>query len=346
MLTFRLGPAVAGLFVAIPAIGVIVAGMIGGALAEALGIARALSLSVLGLALSLIFIAAAPAVLVLLLGALCFGVANGLIETSGNALIVTIYPQRAVRELNLLHFFFGIGAFVSPILIAFLFSRGVSWRIGYLIPAALILCLFVILLRQPSFKAAGVEVEKGKSVWRWFRNPLVFQAWVGAFLLLATEQGVSSWVTTYMRQEGMLLPQVASAGLAVFWLSILAGRILNARLPPGLSSKTIIIVEGMGTALSLLIVLLTPNPLMGLMGLGLVGVFMAGIYPALLVYASSRDTSVISIISGIFVTGVGVGKLAGPMIIGLAAETLELSHAMYLPVILILGMAFMFLISK
>jgi fucose permease len=344
MLTFHLTPSIAGLFIAIPAVGVILAGMTGGMFARALDITRTLTFSVLGLGLSLLLIAVAPAIPILLLGALFFGVVNGLIETSGNALIVEIYPRQAARELNLIHFFFGIGAFVSPMLIAFLFSKGVPWRVGYLIPASLILFLFGILLRQPSLKVSAVGVVEEISLWQWFRNQLVFQAWVGAFLLLATEQGVTGWVTTYMRQEEILLPHVASVGLAIFWLSMLAGRIVNTRLPPGISPKKIIIAQVIGTALSLLVVLVTRHPLFGLIGLGLVGLFMAGIYPALLVYASGQNTSFISVISGIFVTGVGLGKLAGPMIIGLVAETFDLSYVMYLTVILILGVGLVFLI--
>ena len=49
---------------------------------------------------------------------LVLGIAEGAVDVGGNTLLVWIYRDRVGPFMNGLHFFFGLGAFLSPLIIA------------------------------------------------------------------------------------------------------------------------------------------------------------------------------------------------------------------------------------
>ena len=73
----------------------------------------------------------APIWTILLSGAFLAGLGMGLFEGPLTALIVDLAPGSTAKWLNLLHFFFGLGALTGPPLIAIAFTQDLSWRVMY-----------------------------------------------------------------------------------------------------------------------------------------------------------------------------------------------------------------------
>ncbi len=154
---FQLNPFLGGLFIALPAIGIILAGLAGGLLTSVFGAKRLMIFSLLLMAGCLLTISLAPVLSVLLLGALVFGLANGMIETGGNSIIAEIFQGRTARELNRLHLIYGIGAFISPLMVALFSSRGMPWMVSYWLVALLLISLCLIVLTQPALPQTPVK---------------------------------------------------------------------------------------------------------------------------------------------------------------------------------------------
>lgn len=339
---FQLNPFFGGLFVALPALGIILSGLGGGLLSSVLGTKRFLVLSLLGLAACLLTISIAPVSSVLMLGALIFGLANGMIETSGNSIIAEIHRGSAARELNRLHLIYGIGAFISPLMVAFIFSQGMAWQVSYVLVALLLVVLAILVITQPALPQTQIDKLDIGKMRTLFLQPIILQVWLGAVLLLATEQGITGWVTAYLEDINILPMKLASLGLAIFWLSMLFGRYLNTHLPTSISLRMIILAESVSAAIALLVILTSRNMIVSLMAVAFFGLSMAGLYPNVLAEASERYPGDSSVVSGIFVTGVGLGKLTGPVLIGLIATSASISSAMYLTWFLLIGLAILF----
>jgi fucose permease len=336
---FRLNPFFGGLFIALPAIGIILAGLAGGLLSGVFGIKRLMIFSLLLMAGCLLTISLAPVLSVLLIGALAFGLANGMIETGGNSIIAELFPGRAARELNRLHLIYGIGAFISPLMVAFFSSRGMPWTVSYWLVALLLVSLCLIVLTQPGLPHTYVKKLDFTKLRAMFLQPIILQVWIGAILLLATEQGFTGWVTAYLQDINILPVELASLGLAIFWLLVLLGRYLNTRLPITLSQRAVILTEISGAAAAVFVILVSRNITISLVTVACFGLFMAGLYPNLLAFGSDYFPGEASLVSGIFVTGVGFGKLIGPAIIGATATRTGIPAAMYLSLILLLCLA-------
>ena len=339
---FQLNPFLGGLFIALPAIGIILAGLAGGLLTSKFGAKRLMIFSLLLMAGCLLTISLAPVLSVLLLGALVFGLANGMIETGGNSIIAELFPGRAARELNRLHLIYGIGAFISPLMVALFSSRGMPWMASYWLVALLLISLCFIVLTQPALPQTQIRKLDFSKMRTMFLQPVILQVWIGAILLLATEQGFTGWVAAYLQDIDILPMELASLGLAMFWLSILFGRYINTRLPSTINQRAIILTEISGAAIAVLVILISRNLMISLGTVVCFGLFMAGLYPNLLAFGSEVYPGDASLVSGIFVTGVGLGKLMGPAIIGATATRTGIPAAMYLTLFLLLCLAALF----
>ena len=336
---FGLSSSFAGAFVAVPAVGFTNAVLAGGLLTEVISLQRLLALSTVGLALSLGLAAAATAPTILIVAALGIGFSRGLLETSGNSLISNLYPGNAARELNLLHVFFGIGAFISPLFVATLLTVGVVWRGCYAIAMAPLVILAVILARQPTpahLRATRLDLGILPQL---MRQPAILFAWAALFLLSASEHGLSGWLVTYLRQAVFYSPQLAGFALSTFWLAIIVGRCLNSRLPSSWSEITVITIEALGGTLAILMILHSAHTAGILLGVALTGLFMAGQLPALLSYAGKTYPQYIGSISGVVLSGGGMGFLLGPALIGIVADVADLTLAMHATAALLAGVA-------
>ena len=80
---------------------------------------------------------------------LILGVAEGTLDVGGNTLLVWVHRHRVGPFMNGLHFFFGLGSFLSPIIVAqaVLIGGDVTW--AYWVVALLVLPVVVWLLRLP-----------------------------------------------------------------------------------------------------------------------------------------------------------------------------------------------------
>jgi len=241
-----------------------------------------------------------------------------------------------------LHIAFGLGAFLSPLVVAGLLTEGVSWRANYAVSALMVLMLSFLLLSQlktSKLKVASFSISELLGL---VHRPTLIFAWVGAFLFVASELGFSNWVATYLRVEAGFTPQMASYGLSVFWLSILVGRYFNTFLPTGLKEKRVISLQAACGAASLALILLAHNVPLVFIGIALVGLSMAGILPWVLAYANRHNPGQSGLISGFIQIGVGIGMLLGPGMIGLIYDATSLMAAMYVTIILLILLAITF----
>jgi fucose permease len=346
MADFHLRAFWGGLFVAAPAIGVVSAGIFSAQIISNYGFKKIMIISLATLALSLLAISCAGSTFALLLFALCLGLANGTIEMSGNALIAGLHPWQTARELNRLHFMFGIGAFISPIGVTLIIRWGLGWHIIYLFVAMLLLGLVAFLSCQPDMDQLDQQKIEWREMAHLFQKLVIIQIWLGAIFLLSAEAGVSGWITTYLRQVKLFSPEISSLSLSLIWIAMLIGRYFNTWIPTNFTSVKIILIETLASGSALLIVLFSKQVMIVLMGLILLGLSMAGLYPTLMAYASALHRTRLHLVSGIFVTGVGLGKLTGPAAIGGIADWADLSLAMYVPVLLLAGLALIFILPR
>ncbi len=305
-------------------------------LSSRVGLRWLLVVSAIGLAFGFGLAAVASSAPIFGVAMFSIGLTGGMFEVGSNGLIAGLYPQAAARELNRLHIAFGVGAFLSPLVVAGLLTEGVTWRTNYAVSAFMVLMLSILLISQLRTTKLTVTSISITELLALMRRPTLIFAWVGAFLFVASELGFSNWAATYLRVEAGFTPQMASYGLSVFWLSILAGRYLNTLLPTDLKEKSLVFLQAVCGAVSLGIVFLANRIPFIFIGIALVGLFMAGILPWVLAYANRNNPGYRGSISGFIQIGIGTGMLLGPGMIGVIYDATSLMTAMSVTVILLI----------
>jgi fucose permease len=257
---------------------------------------------------------------------LVLGVGEGTLDVGGNTLLVWTHRDRVGPFMNGLHFCFGAGAFLSPILIAqaVLMSGDIAW--AYWVLALLMLPTAVWLLRlsSPTAQATSKDEPVGQA------NHLstgahghLLVALIALFFVLyvGAESSFGGWVFTYAVALELTSETVAAYLTSAFWGSLTLGRLLAIPLVARFGLCSILLGDLVGCLVSVGIILLWPNSLtalwLGTLGLGL---SMASLFPVSLSLAE-RGTTITGQVTGWFLVGASVGGMSLPALIGQLFES-------------------------
>lgn len=282
-----------------------------------------------------------------LLGAifLFLGVADGAMLVGYNTFIIWIKPQNANRRVNTLHFFFGIGAFVAPLLVSasMAISGRISWAYGSVALLAGIVGLLLAVLPSPTIPTSNfVNNRTAGDNRRMLTLILVFLIfYVGA------ELSFSAWIFTYARQGGTGAEQISLTGAALvnsaFWGAMTVGRLVAALLSVRLRLEHMLLIALSGSLFSALFMLFFPLPIpaivMGTIGLGL---FMAAIFPTTFSLADRRLGMTGNLAGWLFSSGAIAGMI-WPWLTGVGISVLGVNAMPWIVTMLLSTDIFLFL---
>lgn len=243
---------------------------------------------------------------------LVIGLAEGAVDVGGNTLLVWVHRHRVGPFMNALHFFFGVGAFISPLVVgqAILRSGGITW--AYWLLALLILpsALWVLRLPSPAKETAAKDDPAGQTNYLLVGLIVLF-----FFFYTGIEAGMGGWTFTYATSLGM--PEEMAAYLnSAFWGALTLGRLLSIPLAARFRPRSILLSDLAGCLVSLAIILLWPgSPLAIWIGVLGVGLSIASVFPTTLSLAERRMV-ITGQMTGWFFVGASAGAMFLPWLIG------------------------------
>jgi MFS transporter, FHS family, Na+ dependent glucose transporter 1 len=272
---------------------------------------------------------------------LLIGVGEGMLDVGGNTLLVWGHGASVGPYMNGLHFCFGLGAFLAPIIVAQIVALGGASMWSYWVLAALIAPVALALLRLPSPAARHsvyADVEVRIDYWLVAFIVLFFVLYVGA------EVGFSGWVFSYAAALRLTNTESAAYLTSAFWGALTLGRLLAIPLAARLRPRTILLADLAGCLLSVGCIVLWPGSMavlwLGAAGLGLA---MASIFPTMLSFAARRMPTTGKITSW-FLVGASFGAMSLPWLIGQLFEPLGPRIAMIVILIDLLAACAVFLL--
>jgi FHS family Na+ dependent glucose MFS transporter 1 len=245
------------------------------------------------------------------------GFAEGAMDVSTNVFLVWFHHQRANPFLNGLHFFFGAGAFLSPIIVSrvLIANQDIHWAYWILAICPLPIALWVAVLRAPVSPHTETKSADHPQSWALIGSiTLIFVFYVGA------ETGFGGWIYTYATTMHLADLNQAALLTSIFWGALTIGRL--AAIPISIRLRPAIILSGdfAGSLLSLLLIWVFPGSKAavwaGALGLGF---FMASIFPTLLAF-SERHLMMSGLVSRWFFVGTGLGGMVIPWLLGIFIE--------------------------
>jgi MFS transporter, FHS family, Na+ dependent glucose transporter 1 len=146
------------------------------------------------LVVALLTVPRAPALWLLMLIFLVMGIAKGTLDSGGNTLVLWSYKETTARYLTALHFCFGVGAFLSPILLAQSMSRtgGIAQGYGLLACCAALVLLWYTRLPSPVAPSRTIDEQQDGADRRFVVLLAVF-----LFFYTGTEVAFGGWIFVY-----------------------------------------------------------------------------------------------------------------------------------------------------
>jgi FHS family Na+ dependent glucose MFS transporter 1 len=228
-------------------------------------------------------------------------------------MLMWLHREKVGPFMNGLHFAFGVGSFLTPIIIAqmALLSGNFAW--GFWVVAFLLFPVIIWLLRLPS--PTNLPTSAGNPTKK--VNYLLIGMMVLFFALyVGAEVSYGGWVYTYAVSMKLMNTTTAALMTSLFWGSLTLGRLLSIPIAAKYKLPSVLFADVVGVLLSVGLILLWPKSetiiWIGTFGTGFA---MASIFPTMLSLAESWLHITGQVTSWFFV-GASTGSMALPWLIG------------------------------
>ncbi|AEP29488.1 MFS transporter [Brumicola nitratireducens] len=270
------------------------------------------------------------------------GVAVGVFKTAALALIgdISTSTKQHTGTMNGAEAFFGVGAIIGPLLVAWLVREGVDWKWLYVIAGGL--CTLLILMAYkvdyPEYQKPVdsdnniAKVNNFASSIKLLKNRYAMGFSIGAFLYVAAESAIYVWMPSYLVCDAVNLEDtfacytsdsqkyLAMYAVSVFFSLRAAGRFVGIWMMQHFNWALVLLI------FSFAILVCFVGGLIGgkevaLYLFPLTGIFMSVIYPTF----NSKGISCFpksehGTVAGVILFFTAAGAAAGPLIMGIVSD--------------------------
>lgn len=287
-----------------------------------------------------------------LLAVIFYAVGGGLLEVCVSPIVEACPTKRKAAAMSLLHSFYCWGS-VAVILASslyFLFRGTGDWKVMALIWAAVpaLNCIYFMLVPMPEQEA---EAKSG-SFKALFGNKIF---WLMALLMIcagASELCIAQWASSFA-ESGLGVSKVVGdiAGPCAFAFLMGVSRLVFAKLSEKVRLEPMLLVSGALCAGGYLIISLSPNAVLSLVGCGICGFAVGAMWPGTFSLSAGGIKGGGTMMFAFLALAGDIGCTAGPTLVGFVTDALGgelqkgLSFGIIFPVILCIGLAVFMVIN-
>lgn len=340
----------AGAISMIIAFGTIISSLQSDRLTRKLGTGKVTAISVAMTAVALFGFSTSHSFVALCLWAIPYGLGAGSVDASLNNYVALHYES---KHMSWLHCMWGIGAAAGPYIMGYVLTNGRSWNIGYRVISVLQIVLTMILIfslplwknRPEIIDDNGQEVSaKALSLREVIRIPGAKEIMVCFFCYCALEQTAGLWASSYLSLYKGVSAETAATFASMFYIGITVGRALSGFVTMKLNDVQMIRLGQVLIAVGILIMFLPFGQTLSLVGLIVIGLGCAPIYPCIIHstpthFGADKSQAII----GIQMASAYVGTLLMPPVFGLIANHITVA---LLPVYLFIILILMFVMHE
>ena len=311
--------------------------LVAGPLIDRYGKKPLLLISLLAVAVSLPAFTNAHSLPLMLSKVFFTGMGQGGLDLGANLAVSSAYPRNNTPMLNLLHFFFGLGAILGPAVVSLTLVKFGSGLFVHWVAAAIFLLLAIIVF---ALKETRLERETNRDDFQILKNsaksvylsPTLWLICAMILFFVGVEYGSGSWANNYMTlttgisaENGAL---VTSAYFAAFTLGRLGGAALGRRF----NRVSLLLIAMIGTLVGTTFLVLGRGAIgLSIIGFVLVGLFIGPIYPTsvgVMVTAFPNDQGKAV---GLLTAMGSIGGLSMPWVAGVLLENVSpLAYTLFL----------------
>lgn len=263
---------------------------------------------------------------------LMLGIAAMCVNTVGNTLGPTVLfeGKDPARASNVLNVFFGLGAFITPLIIAGLLgSMGYKKTVGLIGTILLVpIVLVAFVWRSLPDPDAGFVITKALNL---LTHPAVIVGGLALFCYIALESSMAGFITTYLKSH-TFSDEKAGTILSGFWICLMVARLIAAFALAGVDPAMVVPVLALIAAIAIGIMVAAPTPAVGVLGTLLAGLSFGPIFPTLVGVSFAKTGAIAAgTVGSVFGLIFAIGLLGGilvPMLIGKYAAQMSIRQSL------------------
>ena len=277
------------------------------------------------------------------LWAIPYGLGAGSVDASLNNYVALHYES---RHMSWLHCMWGIGATLGPYVMGYALTGGRGWNAGYryigimqIVLTAVLVCSLPLWVKRKEEGTGGAEMDaKALSIREVLKIRGAKEVMFCFFCYSALESTAGLWSSSYLTLQKGIPAETAASYAGMFYLGITIGRALSGFITMKLNDVQMIRMGQCIIALGIIVVFLPGAAVVSLVGLVLIGLGCAPVYPCIIHstpahFGEDKSQAVI----GIQMASAYVGSCLMPPVFGLIANNISAAlFPVYLVVILMI----------
>jgi len=337
---FGLGENLMGMLFASHFAGFIISVFFAGYMVDRVGLRPVMLAAIVVLALAMIGFGAAWNVPVAFFMMFMTGIGGGGVEAGVNSLISRMYSDTRVYSLNLMHTYFGVGAFTWPAFAGWMLASGTSWRVLFFIIGGVSLAIAALLFPQkfPGMEA-GSETVGIRDMLKLLRSPTVLLVGLVIAFYVGGEMGINNWIVRYFDEillEGEPLAEhfginagiTSSIFLTLYWFTMTVGRLGATIAGRFMRDVSLLRIMAVSSTVCAIATFMVDGVAAAAVFLGLTGLFFSGIFATTIATGGNRFPDRLGTISGIVIGFSGIGNVGFNAAIGSIAQAAGLRAGM------------------
>lgn len=286
---FHVPVSYAGAIFMIISAGTIISSLQSDRLTKRFGTGKVTAFSVLTTAIALFGFSISTSYWMLIAWAIPYGLGAGSVDASINNYVALHYES---RHMSWLHCMWGVGASLGPCIMSFALTSGQGWNMGYrYISIIQILLTIIIMVSLPLWKGrndsgtseeSDEKPEKALTLLEILRIPGTKQIMLMFFCYCALEQTAGLWASSYLVLKHGLDAETAASYGSLFFIGITVGRAISGFITMKLNDNQMIRLGQGIVLLGIALMCLPFGHQIALVGLIVVGLGCAPIYPCVI----------------------------------------------------------------
>lgn len=246
--------------------------------------------------------------------AFIYGLGGGLLNTAANALVADLSAAGRAEALNLLGFFFSLGAVMAPLAMSLVRERiSPGFVLNSLAAVCAVVLLPVLTLNFPPASRPGVRLPE---LVRVLRQPIVWLFAVLLFFESGTENTMFVWTGRIIQDELHATTNRAELALVALSAALGAGRLLAVLWLKKVGNYAGIWISTATTVTGCMIMLSGRAFGAMLTGAIFIGLGLSTIFPTVLALAGDQFQTNTGTVFGAIIAVALVGGTTGPIVAG------------------------------
>lgn len=271
----------------------------------------------------------APSLPALVIALFAVGFLWAFIDVLANSIGAGLEQELKKHLMNGFHGFWSLGAFAGSLIAGFAAAVGVAPAEQFTVTGAVIAAASLWFLRplpqRPDLSVTSISAG-GISV-----TAAVIALGALGFAGVIAEGGTSDWSALFLRELSHASPGLAAAGFSGFSIAAMLVRFRADWLTMRTSRAAVARIGSAMAIVGLALAIAFPFPPVAIVGFTLVGMGTAVILP--LAFAASANLGRTGMSLALVMASTYAGTIAGPPLIGVAADRLGLRVAMAIPLL-------------